>query len=536
MPAKALCDEKKQELIRIIEDKSAAPLLHGRAADLLSSLDAISNEPGTNELVATYLLDALQESQRINFLYHAKADDKTIRAVEAAEKKDGRWKDYETLPVDPSLCQKLASSLIYPAFQHIAGSEFPDSFDDRPPLNKDKTGVMLSPNARGTAEHIISYMLKHDLPFEVDFSDNMTNKALVEHSTVSQVTKLAEYNKQKFAGISKRIGLVSRPPKEVAEDTGLDKDGKKQKIFESSLLPFRKRSTSDGGFYTLTKIPTPADAAIDQIDYKDYLKLFFELCDQPWKHIQKANAHLISKLNAAKEMSIVDEESGTNLTMRIDGKKWVNSLALKNIPGSEVFASPIKDSVNGTLVAKGRFQYKNSGIMEDITLHFKDGRITDFDARKGRDELAKIIEADDGKGEGSRFIGELAIGTNPWLKQHVINPLLVEKISGSFHMAVGNAYTYSKYDGEEVNIDNGNKSDAGIHWDITSMLSPKSRLVIDKGTNREYTILNAGKFEDIPELRVLNEGWAAIPETQRPDYWKNRLADEGPRNGWAASV
>jgi aminopeptidase len=272
-------------------------------------------------------------------------------------------------------------------------------------------------------------------------------------------------------------------------------------------------------------------AALDGIPYNDYLKLFFEACDQPWSAIQKANAHLIGKLEQANSVHIIDEDTGTNLTLKIEGKRWANSLVLKNIPGSEVFASPIKDSVNGKLVAKGKFQYGNSGIIEDITLEFKDGRVVGFDAAKGRDALAKIIEADDGKGEGSRFVGEFAMGTNPWLKDHLVNGLLVEKISSSFHIALGESYHYNEYDGKQVALDNKNTSASGTHWDITTMMKgEKSRIVLDEGTPQEYTVMRKGKFID-PALQVLNDGWGALEE--KPAYWQERL---GSRTGRAATV
>lgn len=193
-----------------------------------------------------------------------------------------------------------------------------------------------------------------------------------------------------------------------------------------------------------------------------------------------------------------------------------------------MFASPIRDSVNGKLVAKGKFQYDDGGVIEDITLEFKDGRVIVFDAAKGRDSLAKIIEADDGKGEGSRYIGEFAMGTNPWLKQHLINGLLVEKISSSFHIALGDSYSYEEYDGKKVVLNNHNTSKSGVHWDITTMMKgPKSRIILDEGTPNAYVVMQAGKYPD-PALRVFNEGWAAVKD--KPPYWKERLANQSISN------
>ncbi len=93
------------------------------------------------------------------------------------------------------------------------------------------------------------------------------------------------------------------------------------------------RKLVSGGdlFYTLTVIPTPEDAAAVGMDYKEYVQLYLEACDQPWEEIGKAHEKLIEKFDKAKTLTIRNQD-GTNLTMSIDGMTFANSLVLKNIP------------------------------------------------------------------------------------------------------------------------------------------------------------------------------------------------------------
>jgi aminopeptidase len=95
-----------------------------------------------------------------------------------------------------------------------------------------------------------------------------------------------------------------------------------------------------------------------------------------------------------------------------------------------------------------------------------------------------------------------------------MNILLVEKVGGSFHLALGNAYTFNEYAGNPVKVDNGNRS--LDHWDITTMLIGKQGVIELDGK----PIMKDGLFLD-PKLDILNRGWAAIPEDKRPDYWKS---------------
>src|SRR5690606_26445570 len=97
---------------------------------------------------------------------------------------------------------------------------------------------------------------------------------------------------------------------------------------------------------------------------------------------------------------------------------------------------------------------------------------------------------------------------------HVANGLLVEKIGGSFHLALGACYTMKEYAGKPVNVDNGNKS--SLHWDVTTMLHGKGGRIYLDGK----MIMDDGKFIG-PQYDVLNRGWAAIEENKRPAYWKN---------------
>ncbi|KKT76244.1 MAG: Peptidase M29, aminopeptidase II [Microgenomates group bacterium GW2011_GWA2_44_7] len=90
------------------------------------------------------------------------------------------------------------------------------------------------------------------------------------------------------------------------------------------------------------------------------------------------------------------------------------------------------------------------------------------------------------------------------LRNRLINPLLNEKVGGSFHITPGKAYELTEVGGEKVNLDNGNRS--SIHWDITILMLPQyggGEIKIDG-----KTIQKNGRFLD-PKLSVLNEGLTA---------------------------
>ncbi len=106
--------------------------------------------------------------------------------------------------------------------------------------------------------------------------------------------------------------------------------------------------------------------------------------------------------------------------------------------------------------------------------------------------LNRILDTD----PGARFVGEFAIGFNPWIRQPMKDILFDEKIAGSMHMALGKCYDEAP---------NGNSS--SIHWDLVLIQRP------DYGGGEiwfdDKLIRKDGVFI-LPELEQLNpEKWGA---------------------------
>ena len=110
------------------------------------------------------------------------------------------------------------------------------------------------------------------------------------------------------------------------------------------------------------------------------------LLDQPdpaaaWRAIRDEQQKLCYFFATVDEFRIVNP--GTDLTLSVKGRGWINGCGEKNIPDGEVFSAPVETSVNCTAA----FSFPSQGI-EGITLTFKDGAVTDFDARSRREHLA----------------------------------------------------------------------------------------------------------------------------------------------------
>jgi len=128
----------------------------------------------------------------------------------------------------------------------------------------------------------------------------------------------------------------------------------------------------------------------------------------------------------------------------------------RNIPDGEVYTAPVRNSVNGVLSYNARTLYLGK-VFDNVVLRFKDGKIVEATS-SDTPGLNTILDTD----EGARYVGEFAIGVNPYINRAMLDTLFDEKIAGSIHFTPGNAYDEA---------DNGNRST--IHWDMVLVQTPE---------------------------------------------------------------
>ncbi len=446
-----------------------------------------------HDLYTDDAIGAVQKARRLIRIFVAGLHHNDAFKTELAAAPLQNWGDFAETPAPRALQDSLADKLF------IVQSD------------QDVPVIEIGDQARYIGAVLFEKCAVRKLDFDIGIYDDNFTAVLFKYADETALQALAAHFLNVRANVTTRIFVQHNLP----EGPLIEPDTAKSRQYRDLLRPWREKVLAGRLRTVLTSIPTKRDAEVDGIPYKDYAELYFRMCDQPWDLIKQAQYRLIEKLNAGKILRFTNAD-GTDLTMNIDGFTFCNSVIARNIPGSEVFSAPKIDSTNGIIVAKGRFSAKEEAgaIIENITLVFKDGTLTRARAEKGQEHLDKALSVDD----GARRIGEIGIGTNPYLKRHVTSILLSEKIGGSFHVALGDAYTMTDYIGDPVVVDNGNRS--LLHWDITTMLYGKKGEIILDGA----PIMQDGIFLD-PALDVLNRGWKAVPFAERPSEWQKIYPD-----------
>ena len=147
---------------------------------------------------------------------------------------------------------------------------------------------------------------------------------------------------------------------------------------------------------------------------------------------------------------------GTDLTFSIKGIGAIKCAGDRNIPDGEVYSCPVRDSINGTIAYNTPSSY-HGFTFQDVKLRFENGRIVEATAND-TERINAVFDTD----EGARYVGEFALGCNPYINFAMDEILFDEKIAGSFHFTPGNAYDET---------DNGNRS--AIHWDLVCIQTPE---------------------------------------------------------------
>ena len=224
--------------------------------------------------------------------------------------------------------------------------------------------------------------------------------------------------------------------------------------------------------------PTPAGAQQAGMSTGDFAALIeralFLDRDDPvaaWGELHDTQERLIERLSSASELRI--EAEGTDLTLRVEGRTWVNSDGKRNMPSGEVFTGPHEDSAEGVI----RYTVPSSprGVpVEGIELRFEAGRVVEARAERGEEYLRTALATD----EGASRLGEIGIGTNFGIDRPVGMILLDEKIGGTVHLAVGRSYP-----------ETGGTNESAVHWDMICDLRQGGRLSADGAPIVENGIL-----------------------------------------------
>lgn len=281
---------------------------------------------------------------------------------------------------------------------------------------------------------------------------NEVQRALMSGGTTAQWDTIAAVERLQMESVQCYIG--ARGSHNVSEMSDVPAD--KQKIYEQTVWDRVHRDVRiKKTRWCVLRWPTPSMAQMAETSTEGFEDFFFKVCTLDYAKMARAMQPLKHLMESTDRVRLRGPRD-TDLTFSIKRIPAICCDGKVNIPDGEVFTAPVRDSVNGVIRFNAPTIYRGT-THNDICLTFKNGKIVKASS-SATEKLNEVLDAD----EGARYVGEFAIGFNPWCTRPMKDILFDEKIAGSIHFTPGQCY-------EEAS--NGNKS--SIHWDMVMLQTPE---------------------------------------------------------------
>ena len=311
-------------------------------------------------------------------------------------------------------------------------------------------------------------------------NENMRlNRTLLLNATEDLLENMAQFDRARMKEMDAYLGIGSV---ENSSETS-DVPGQKMKMYmEKYMNPVHFEERIKNTKWTVMRFPTNSMAQQANTSLEAFEDFYFKVCNLDYGKMSRAMDGLADLMDKTDNVRIKGE--GTDLSFSIKNIPTVKCDGGRNIPDGEVYTAPVKDSVNGILSYNTPAVYQGV-TYENISLTFENGKIVNAVAND-TERINEVFNTD----VGARFIGEFAIGVNPYILKPMKNTLFDEKIMGSFHFTPGNCYDEAP---------NGNSS--SIHWDLVCIQTEEfggGEIWFD-----DVLIRKDGHFV-LPELEALN--------------------------------
>ncbi|MEO5887696.1 MAG: aminopeptidase [Anaerolineales bacterium] len=324
---------------------------------------------------------------------------------------------------------------------------------------------------------------------DVLYTDERLTRIRLEHADPESLNEVPNWTFARYEEYYQRMDAelaISSADPELMSGIAPDLIATYRKAISQKMEPLRKYENSTNWCVVSTASPAWAKKVFPELSFKEAQgKLWGEIfascrIDTPdpvsaWSSHVNSLKKYREYLNNKRFAALHYKGPGTDLTIGLPQKHlWQGAEAefkngitgIPNLPTEEVFTTPHKDKVNGTVKATLPLNYSGA-LIEDFSLTFENGCAVKVTASKGKETLQKLIETD----ENACRLGEVALVPNssPISQRGILfyNSLFDE--NASCHIALGNSYRDTIIGGEdmtneEFEAQGGNKS--LIHTDF----------------------------------------------------------------------
>lgn len=288
------------------------------------------------------------------------------------------------------------------------------------------------------------------LPF-VTVKSNPLHRALLKGASAEQLKLIGQFEVERMKHMDAYIGIRASENVSELSDVPSEKMKEYQQYWSKPVhTDLRVPKTK----WCVMRYPNASMAQLANMSTEAFEDFYFNVCNLDYAKMGRAMDSAIELFQKTDRVRIISP--GTDLSFSIKGIPAVKCCGLRNIPDGEVYTAPVRDSVTGVITYNTPAVYQGV-TYENIRFEFENGKIIKATANN-TEKINQVLDTD----EGARYIGEFALGVNPYIDTPMKDTLFDEKIRGSLHFTPGNAYEKAF---------NGNRS--AIHWDLVLIQNPE---------------------------------------------------------------
>jgi aminopeptidase len=264
------------------------------------------------------------------------------------------------------------------------------------------------------------------------------------------LTELAPISRQEYDTADAFITI--RAPENLRE--GAELSAERQALLRQSARPIIARFLTFDTPWVGCQFPTAAGAQAAGMSLETYADFIFGASLLDVTALRARLMRIAERFDAADTVRVLGE--GTDISFSLAGRRGeIDDGTGANVPGGEVFYSPVEDSAEGVVTFAEYPAVLAGHEVDGARLVFRGGHVVEASAARDEEFLLSMLDAD----PGARVLGEFGIGSNPGIQDYVRNTLFDEKIEGTVHFAVGAGFPHI-----------GGTNTSAVHWDMVKNL------------------------------------------------------------------
>jgi len=277
---------------------------------------------------------------------------------------------------------------------------------------------------------IVSVATKKGAHVFTTFRVDRVHRRYLLDASEEQIRAQAKYDLYRMRDMDCYIGIRASTNTMELGDVPAEKQRLWSKYYSD---PVHMKTRVPKTRWVVLRYPNDAMAQNAHKSLHAFEDFYYDVCTLDYGKMSKAMDPLKKMMEMTDRVQIKGPD--TDLTFSIKGMPAIKCDGHLNIPDGECYTAPVRDSINGTICFNS--QSLNEGVVFDqIRIRFRNGKAVEAEAGAQTDKLNEILNRD----KGARYVGEFSFGFNPYITKPMLDTLFDEKIAGSLHMALGNAY------------------------------------------------------------------------------------------------